>query len=240
MRTIYLIPMPLIPEGNHNNISDEVKSALTKVDLIVTERARTTRRFIRQLVPDLNIEEKKIIEIEKSGHNKKEVLEELQHHHHIGIVSEAGCPGIADPGNFIVQHAYANGIKVVALSGPSSIFMALMASGFNGQQFTFHGYLPRDKKALGSKLKAMESELGRNNYTQIFMETPYRNTVLMETIFRTLKNETMLHISAGISDEKSLIKTQSIIQWKGEESLELHKVPSIFALGRYEAWLNHN
>ena len=166
MKELFLIPMPLALLDKHDNISQEIRNVLAKTDLIIAERARTFRRFLKILVPDIDIEGVEIIEIEKTkdGFNEKEILSAVKKYNRVGIVSEAGCPGIADPGSFIIQYAHKIGAKVDPLSGPSSILLAQMASGFNGQQFSFHGYLPRERGDLSRKIRSMQAEMIKTGY----------------------------------------------------------------------------
>ncbi len=146
-----------------------------------------------------------------------------------GLISEAGLPCIADPGSLLVAAAHKNRIRVHPIPGPSSIFLALESSGFNGQQFSFHGYLPIDKKELRSKIRELESAARSTGYTQIFMETPYRNNKLVEEVLSTCHNETLLSIAAELTLSGEFIKTLSIDEWKKEKP-DLHKRPAVFLL----------
>jgi len=153
----------------------------------------------------------------------------LKEEKNIGIISEAGCPGVADPGQQLIAIAHANDATVKPLVGPNSILLALMASGMNGQLFTFVGYLPIDNTEKVKAIREMESESGRKNCTQIFMETPYRNNQLLESLVKTCKPSTRLCIAANITGSKEFIHTQSIEQWK-KKLPDLHKQPVIFVL----------
>jgi 16S rRNA (cytidine1402-2'-O)-methyltransferase len=148
-----------------------------------------------------------------------------------GLLSEAGCPGIADPGSQVVRLAHRDGIRVIPLIGPSSITLALMASGMNGQSFSFHGYLPKDSAGRRSKLKEIEREALRKNETQIFIETPYRNERLLDDMFAILETQTMLCIAAGITSPGEFIRTKTVGSWKKDKPM-LGKSPAIFLLGR--------
>ena len=148
-----------------------------------------------------------------------------------GILSEAGCPGIADPGSILVKMAHSKGIRVEPLVGPSSILLALMASGFNGQQFAFHGYLPIDQKDRSRKIKELERESSERNQTQIFMEAPHRNNELLQAILKEGNSETKLCIACDITLETEFIQTKSLGDWKAINSLpDLHKRPCIFII----------
>ena len=147
----------------------------------------------------------------------------------MGVLSEAGCPGIADPGNLAVAFAHRKKIKVIPLVGPSSILLALMASGFNGQTFVFHGYLPIDKNLRNKALASIERDAMNKGQTQIFMETPYRNNKLLREILRVCKSETKLCIARNITGENELIESKSVGEWR-KNKLDLHKQPTIFLL----------
>ena len=155
--------------------------------------------------------------------------DKLKEEKNIGIISEAGCPGVADPGQQLVAIAHANGATVKPLVGPSSILLALMASGMNGQLFTFVGYLPIDNTERAKAIREMENESVRKNCTHIFMETPYRNNQMLESLVKNCKPSTRLCIAANITGSKEFIHTQSIEQWK-KKLPDLHKQPTIFCL----------
>src|SRR5581483_7953556 len=151
--------------------------------------------------------------------------------HDVGLMSEAGCPGVADPGSEIVAEAHRRGIKIVPLVGPGSILLALMASGFNGQSFTFHGYLPIDKSERAKKIKEMEATATRLNQTQIFIETPFRNNQLLEEILRSCTAKTRLCIACNLTADDEFVQTKTIAEWK-QKVPDLHKRPTIFLLFR--------
>ena len=149
----------------------------------------------------------------------------------VGLMSEAGCPGVADPGADVVSEAHKRGIQVVPLVGPNSLLLALMASGFNGQSFTFHGYLPIDKVERVKSIKELERIAEKNKQTQMFIETPFRNNHLFEDIVKNTAAQTLLCVACNITGEDEFIKTQSIGQWK-QEKIDLHKKPTIFLIYR--------
>jgi 16S rRNA (cytidine1402-2'-O)-methyltransferase len=149
-----------------------------------------------------------------------------------GLLSEAGLPCIADPGHQVVDHARAQGYDIVPLTGPSSIFMALMASGLNGQEFTFHGYLPIKEPALTKKLKYIQDQVTKTGYTQLFIETPYRNIKLYEKMLSTLQDQTKLCIAQDISSAEEWIDTKSVKAWKTQAKVDLKKAPCIFLIGK--------
>jgi len=152
--------------------------------------------------------------------------------HSVGVLSEAGCPGVADPGARAVAWAHRHGVQVVPLVGPSSILLALMASGLNGQSFCFHGYLPRQKTDLAPRLRKLEQQSATQNQTQIFIETPYRNEALLETLLSALHPATQLCISADLTLPTEYIRTKSIGEWKGERPPSLHKRPAVYLVLR--------
>jgi 16S rRNA (cytidine1402-2'-O)-methyltransferase len=149
----------------------------------------------------------------------------------IGVISEAGCPGIADPGASAVAFAHRKGIKVMPISGPSSMFIALMGSGFNGQSFSFHGYLPIDKKSKIEAIKKLEAESIKENRTQIFMETPFRNDGLLEDLKQNLRPDTFLCIAKNLTGSDEFIQTKTVAEWR-KIKIDLHKVPTVFLIYR--------
>jgi len=170
-----------------------------------------------------------VVNEHSDGMDTGPILAAMNKGKNLGLLSEAGSPCIADPGANIVQMAHRNNIKVIPLTGPSSIFMALMASGFNGQNFTFNGYLPVNKRERKNKIKILEREAYRNDSTQIFIETPYRNNALLEDILQTCRKETMLCIACNILTEKEFILSCSIGEWK-KNIPDLHKKPTVFLI----------
>jgi 16S rRNA (cytidine1402-2'-O)-methyltransferase len=203
--------------------------AHTKVFLV--ENLRTARRYISSLKLGINLEEvhMEILDKNTAPESINRLLQPLFKGADIGILSEAGCPGIADPGALAVAHAHTRGIQVVPLSGPSSMFLALMGSGFSGQSFAFHGYLPIDKKERAAALKKLEAESLREKRAQIFMETPFRNNQLLEDLTRTLSPQTKLCIAKNLTANDELIQTKSIQDWK-KSPIDLHKIPTVFIL----------
>jgi 16S rRNA (cytidine1402-2'-O)-methyltransferase len=151
----------------------------------------------------------------------------------VGLMSEAGCPGVADPGAEIVAEAHRRGIKVVPLVGPSSILLALMASGFNGQSFVFHGYLPIDKVERTKRIKELEQQALKDRQTQIFIETPFRNNHLYDDVLKNTAPQTLLCVACNLTAEDEFVKTMTIGQWK-QEKIDLHKKPTIFLLYRQQ------
>ena len=231
---ILLIPTYLDETNDASFISPIVCDILKNTDYYLAENVRTARRFIGSLKLGIDISQLRFEELSKkssSGETAK-ILTELISLGDVGVMSEAGLPGLADPGNLAVSWAHKNNVQVVPLPGTSSIQMALISSGFNGQHFTFHGYLPIDKDEQVKKLKHLESEVNRSGYTQIFMEAPFRNNQLLQSLYSNCSLKTLLCIAAGISGDKEIIATKTLGEWKSINP-DLHKIPTIFCLGTY-------
>ena len=231
--SIYLIPCP-IAEDKINTIPLKTIEKLHSINHFVVERAKTARHFIKEAGHPLPISDLSIFEIDKHDPDRglMEFLNDYVNHHDIGVISEAGCPGIADPGAKISAWAHMQRIEVIPLVGPSSILLALMASGFSGQAFTFHGYLPHKRPELIKKLRFLEREVQKFGSTQIFMETPYRNQNILNTCCDCLNPSTNLSIAVDITSDEEFIQTQKISTWKSFDSSALHKRPAIFLLGK--------
>lgn len=232
MKKIYLIPSP-IADGYFQNIPPATVEQIRKIKFFVVERVRTSRRFIKGLIPDLDLGEIEFIQLEKkSDSHLDEIIPLLEKGIDIGILSESGIPGVADPGSTIVRLSTSNyGYQSSPLSGPSSIFMALSASGLNGQFFTFHGYLPVKENELSSKIKALGKAILQKDETQIFIETPYRNDRLLKYLLRNLPSKLMLCVARDITGNDELILTRSIEGWK-RNHLTIGKSPTIFLVGK--------
>ncbi|MFN3848798.1 MAG: SAM-dependent methyltransferase [Spirosomataceae bacterium] len=227
---LFLIPTILAPETQESVLSPQIKEVIANTNVFFVEEIRTARRFISSLKIGKVIDEITFFELTKDT-PQTETYEQLRNlKTDAGIISEAGCPGIADPGSVAVGIAHQLGIQVVPLVGPSSILMALMASGMNGQSFVFHGYLPIDKSQKVKALKQIEQDAKRKNQSQIFMETPYRNNQLLEDIIQNLHPETLLCIASNVTANDEFIKTLPIHQWKKHKP-DLHKKPTIFVMG---------
>lgn len=198
---------------------------------IIAENIRTTRRYLKQLDKSVDIDAITFFEFNKktSNNDLNRFLKPALEGYDVGIFSEAGCPGIADPGQVIINLAHQKGIQVVPLTGPSSIFLALMASGMNGQSFRFHGYIPIDEQKKIKYLRYLESEARQRNETQIFMETPFRNNKMIETILKVLDNKTTLCLAANITGQHESIQTKTIAEWK-KVTYDYHKQPCIFLI----------
>lgn len=230
---LYLIPAPL-GEGVAHTLPAYVIEILHGLNYFIAERAKTARHFIKETEPV-----KAFSELHFSELNKRTEPEELRpmlqpalNGHDMGLLSEAGCPGVADPGARIVQIAHELGIEVMPLVGPSSILLALMASGMNGQSFAFQGYLSPKRPDLAKELKQMEQLAGRLKQTQVFIETPYRNQAFIETALETLRPDTLFGIAADLTLPTQYIATHPVANWKKHSPPDLHKRPAIFLIYR--------
>jgi len=228
---LYLIPVTLGDSDPLDVLPHTVSQAVKFIDHYIVENEKTARRSIKAISPEkvqsslhLSVLNKHTLDAE---HN--EMLKPCFDGFNVGLMSEAGCPGIADPGAAIVKLAHEKGIQVVPLVGPSSILLAMMASGMNGQSFTFHGYLPIDKGERKSALKNLEKLSADRNQSQIFIETPYRNNKMLEDLIQSLQPNTLLCIAADITLPTEFIKTQCIADWK-KTKVDLDKRPSIFII----------
>ncbi len=228
---LYLIPATIGEGAVDKVIPSYNQSIINKIDIYIVEEVRTARRFLKKAGIIKPIDELTfyVLNEHSKDHEISSYLDAIKEGKHIGLLSEAGVPCIADPGAAIVKIAQSNNINVIPLVGPSSIFMALMASGFNGQQFAFLGYLPVDKKFRVDKLKEIEKNIYQKNETQLFIETPYRNNQMIESILSTCRNETMLCIATDVSMDSEYIKTKSIAQWK-KSIPDINKRATVFLL----------
>jgi 16S rRNA (cytidine1402-2'-O)-methyltransferase len=228
---LYLIPTPISANSLDKLVTQELIKTIRQLTYFLVENIRTTRRFISSLNEDINIENLhfELIDKNTSQLEADQKCAPLLKGIDIGVMSEAGCPGIADPGNLAVIFAHQHNIRVIPLVGPSSIFMSLMASGFNGQSFVFHGYLPIDKHKRITSIKALEKDAINKKQTQIFMETPYRNNQLLEDIIKSCNADTKLCISMDISGAQEMIKTKTINNWK-KSIPDLNKIPAVFLM----------
>ncbi|RKQ50897.1 16S rRNA (cytidine1402-2'-O)-methyltransferase [Roseivirga pacifica] len=228
---VFLIPN-VIAEGTQEAvIPQHVKSAILACDFFLVENLRTARRYISSLKLGLTIEELEfqILDKKTSYEDCFELLQPVLNGKNVGIISESGCPGVADPGARLVHMAHQFRVKVNPLVGPSSILLALMASGFNGQSFAFHGYLPIDKKDRQLAIRNLEKSSKELNQTQIFMDTPYRNEQLLADVIKTCRKDTYLCVARDISGKEELILSKPVEKWKANE-VKLKKIPTIFII----------
>lgn len=231
MPKLYLIPVTLGDTDINRVLPSHNLEVIKTIKHFIVENIRSARRFLKKCDPSINIDELTFYELNK--HTKLEMistyLEPIKKGENIGIISESGCPAIADPGADVVSIAQRRGYKIVPLVGPSSILMSLMASGFNGQSFAFQGYLPIDNSEKIRKIKQLESRSYSENQTQIFIETPYRNQKLAEDLIANCKPQTKMCIAMNISLDNEYIVTKTMKEWKGKLP-EMHKQLCVFLI----------
>jgi 16S rRNA (cytidine1402-2'-O)-methyltransferase len=229
---LYLIPCP-IAEDQLSWVSKEIINVTSNTKYYIAEKAKTCRYWLKKMNP--NILQQEIVVEELNKHDVilglKEKMNPIFSGIDIGIMSEAGNPCIGDPGHQLVAYAHENDIEVIPLIGPCSFILAMISSGFNGQKFTFHGYLPNKKDELIRKIKSLELQLQQTGYTQIFMEVPYRNIGLLESLLSTLSPQCLLSISSNIGSPDQILKTKKIIDWRKSNIEYLHKVPCVYLIG---------
>ena len=229
MSKVYLVPSVLDDLAMHT-IPTYLIDAVKDCQVIFAENERTTRRFLKSICKDIVIDDFEWFTIHKAEEEQKiSFRQKIKEGKNIAIISEAGCPGIADPGQILIELAQQLNITVKPLVGPSSILLALMASGMNGQQFEFVGYLPIDNNERIKTIKEMETTSAKKNSAKIFIETPYRNNQLIETLLKTCKATTRICIAAELTSINELIKTKTVADWQ-KEKIDFHKKPVIFLL----------
>lgn len=228
---LYLLPVTLGDTPIEKVLPAYNKEIILGIKHFIVEDVRSARRFLKKVEASINIDELTFYPLNKhtfpddlSGY-----LKPLQEGYSMGVISEAGCPAVADPGADVVAIAQRKNLKVVPLVGPSSIILSVMGSGFNGQSFAFHGYLPIEAADRIKRLKELEGRIYSENQTQLFIETPYRNNKMMEDILKTCRPQTKLCIAANITCEGEYIHTKTIREWKGHLP-DLTKVPCIFLI----------
>ena len=226
-----MVPNHLGNEDTALTIPAEVATMTCRLRFFIVENLRTARRYLRLLDPQMDIDNSTFFVLDKHTGPKEysTFLEPAKKGHDIGIISEAGCPGIADPGAEIAKLAHQNNIQVVPFVGPSSILMALMASGMNGQSFAFNGYLPIDKSERSGAIKQLETKSSKEKQTQLFIEAPYRNNAMAQDILKHCRPDTLLCIACNISMPDEYVVTRPVSAWKGKLP-ELHKKPTMFLI----------
>ena len=231
---LFLIPAYLSDESTIDYFAPSIKEYILKTDYFFVENEKTARKVIKFFAPEKKQSDLKLFLLDKysESNDLKEAQKLMKSGQDFGLLSEAGLPCIADPGNLMVKWCHENNIKVIPINGPSSIILALISSGFNGQEFTFHGYLPIDKEQKKKQILFLENQVQKSGYSQIFMETPYRNNQLLEDLIKFLNPNTKLCIAANINHPtEEFIKTLKISDWKNKKP-ELHKIPAVFVLGK--------
>ncbi|MBD3889764.1 SAM-dependent methyltransferase [Olleya marilimosa] len=228
---LYLIPCTLGESNPFHVLPTQVKTIIDSLDTFVVENSKAARKFIKSIAPEKQQSSLTLFELNKftEAADLPNFIQPCLEGKTIGLISDAGCPGIADPGADVVSLAHKNDIQVVPLVGPSSILLAMMASGMNGQSFAFNGYLPIDKGERKTELKRLERLSFEHNQTQSFIETPYRNNKLLEDLCNTLSENTEICVACDITLPTELIKTKTVNQWK-KNSVDLHKRPTLFII----------
>tara|TARA_R110002049_G_scaffold125706_5_gene281425 strand:+ start:1166 stop:1882 length:717 start_codon:yes stop_codon:yes gene_type:complete len=228
---LYLIPTTLGDNDPMEVLPMLVKKVIEDTDTFIVENEKTARRFIKKITPEKSQPSLNICLLNKftEASDLPSFLNPCLNGSNVGLLSEAGCPGVADPGADIVKLAHQKNIKVVPLVGPSSILMAIMSSGMNGQSFTFNGYLPINKDERKSEIKRLERLSFEHNQSQIFIETPYRNNKMIEDLSTVLENNTDICVACDITLSTEFIKTQTANAWK-KNKVDLHKRPTIFII----------
>ena len=231
---LFLIPAYLSEESPIDYFAPSIKEYILKTDYFFVENEKTARKVIKFFAPEKKQSDLKLFILDKysESNDLKDAQKLMKSGQDFGLLSDAGLPCIADPGNLMVKWCHENNIKVIPINGPSSIILALISSGFNGQEFTFHGYLPIDKEQKKKQILFLENQVQKSGYSQIFMETPYRNNQLLEDLIKFLNPNTKLCIAANINHPtEEFIKTLKISDWKNKKP-ELHKIPAVFVLGK--------
>ncbi len=229
--TIFLIPSFLSEDNEPDFMAPQIVDVIRHTDYYLVENIRTARRYISKLKSGRVIEEMTFFTLDKktSERDVEAYFRQIPMGVSVGVISEAGCPGVADPGAVAVTYGHKNGWAIKPLPGPSAILMALMGSGFSGQRFAFQGYLPVDRKARGKQIRILEKESATGE-TQLFMETPFRNNHMLEDLLKELGEDTLLCVASDISGSNELIKTLKVADWR-KNPPDLYKKPTIFGLG---------
>lgn len=232
---LHLFPCP-IADDHLQSIPEYVQSQMRKVDFFIVERAKTARRFLKQIKHPLDFDTIEIFEMDKNNplHDKDVWLNELIMGREIGLISEAGVPCIADPGEKIVAWAHQIKARVRPYVGPSSIVLALIASGLNGEQFRFHTYLPIQTPEFNTAIKKIVQEIQKDGTTHIFIETPYRNMKTFEAVLKSVPGNIYLSLATDLTSPEESIQTQTIKDWKSRKKPDIQKKPTVFLLGKMQ------
>lgn len=230
--TLYLIPNTLGKTPDNNTIPEQVLTIIRRLDVLIVENVQTAARYLQWVgdtVPEYEIN---FLLLNKNtpAHETASFLNPLKKGKDAGLLSEAGCPAVADPGSELVQMAHAQGINVHPLVGPSSILLALMASGFNGQAFAFHGYLPIEKGARQKAIQQLEEESQKTGATQIFMEAPHRNDAILKDVVQLCQPGTRFCTATNLTLPDESIISKLVTDWKQDKNKSIHKEPTIFLL----------
>ncbi|WP_317896688.1 SAM-dependent methyltransferase [Aurantibacillus circumpalustris] len=228
---LYLLPVPIVEENGHRFIPDYNSGIINTLTKFICEDAKTARRFLKGFgyTTIQNAEIFLLNEHTKTG-ELSSLLNPLLNGENIGLMSDAGCPGIADPGAEVVKLAHQKNIEVVPLVGPSSIVLSIMAAGFNGQNFAFVGYLPIDKTQKIKRLKELEQLVFKQKQAQFFIETPYRNEQMFDTLLECLSPQTLVFIGRDITSAKQYLVAKTVVEWKKAQKPAMHKVPVVYGI----------
>ena len=229
-RKLFLIPVGLAAENSGDWVGAHLRNAVLPLRRFVVEHPKSARQFLKTLGLPLQELEFEVLDEHSKAHDLDRLARWLESGHDVGLLSEAGCPAIADPGAALVGRAHRLGIQVVPLVGPSSIVLALMASGLNGQRFAFNGYLPQASAERDARIRDLEERSGKLDQTEIFIEAPYRNDQLFKAITANCKPETMLSLASDLTSPTEEISANSISQWQQCQPPQLHKRPTVFLL----------
>ena len=229
---LYLLPVTLGDTAIDKVLPAYNAGIIREIKHFIVEDVRSARRFLKKVDRKIDIDTLSFYPLNKhtSPEDISGYLNPLAEGHSMGVISEAGCPAVADPGADVVAIAQRRNLKVVPLVGPSSIILSVMASGFNGQSFAFHGYLPIEPNERSKRLKELEGRIYSEHQTQLFIETPYRNHKMLDDILKACRPQTKLCIAANITCEGEYIKTRMVKEWKGTALPDLSKIPCIFLL----------
>lgn len=230
---LYAMPTTLGSEDYRHVIPAEIVKTIIETRHFAVENIKTARRYLRKLDKSFPIDDSTFFILNKNSNESDcyPMLKPLNEGHNIGILSEAGCPGIADPGSELIKLAHEKGHFVSPLTGPSSILLALIGSGFNGQNFAFSGYLPKERKDRVRKLKYFENTVKRENQTQVFMDTPFRNIHVLEDLLNELADDTKICIACDLTLPSERIQTMTVKNWR-ENAFDISKKPTMFVIGR--------
>lgn len=229
---LYLLPVTLGDTEIENVLPSYNREIIRQIKFFIVENVRSARRFLKKVDRDINIDELTFYLMDKHTDAAKmaSYLKPLEEGNAMGVISEAGCPAVADPGADVVAVAQRKNLRVIPMVGPSSIIMSVMGSGFNGQSFAFNGYLPIEPAERTKRIKQLETRAYTEDQTQLFIETPYRNHKMLEELLRTCKPSTRLCIASGITCAEEYIHTHTIAEWKKIKLHDLSKIPTIFLI----------
>lgn len=230
---LYLIPVELGDTPQDRVLPTYNREIICSIHHFIVEEVRSARRFLKRVDRNINIDDLTFYPMGKhaDAHLFAQYLKPLEAGESVGVISEAGCPAVADPGADVVAIAQNKGLRVVPLVGPSSIIMSVMASGLNGQSFAFHGYLPIDPSERAKRLRQLETRAQQERQTQLFIETPFRNHKLFDTLCQCLRPQTRLCVAAGITTDSEWIQTHTVADWRKHPLPDLSKTPAIFLIG---------